>query len=199
MRRVAGRKKVSTPARRGGRKTSSPSRGNRRGESSAMRGEGSGDSAPSNRRLKKGVLTPDEAKSMVKKMRENAGDSFYDVSRLEDPNRIIIFDIPEDPTETVGTDGRDYTNLVPKKIVELEGGDVVNVYHDTSLKAPTMILKAVYGDDDQDPQVEDDHIFMSYSEWKFANSPSNPKNYHKVLWASEGPGGTYDKVYSSVD
>lgn len=197
MRRGA-KRNADAPARRGSRKTSSPPRGNRRG-SSAMRGDGDSGKEQTNRRLKKGVLTPDEAKSMVKKMRENAGEGYYDVSRLDDQDRIIIFDIPEDPTETTGTDGRPYVNLVPKKIVEIENGDVSNVYHDTSLKAPTMILKAVYGDDDNDPQVEDDHIFMSYSDWRPAKSSSNSKNYHKVLWASEGPGGTYDKVYSSVD
>ena len=160
-----------------------------------MRGDGDNEKSKS-RTLKKGVLTAEEAREAVKKMRETSGDSYYDVSRLEDPDRMIVFDIPDDTTTTKGGDGRDYENLVPKKIVELEGGDVIEVYHEVNLKAPTVILNALYGNEKKDPQVEEDHLYMSYSEWQPA---SGSRNYHKVLWASEAEGGMYERIYNSVD
>ena len=170
-------------------------RGRNRQESADMRGDG--ETKKKRKILAKAVLTPDEAKALVKDMRTTSGESYYDVTRLEDPNFMIVFDIPDDYTETIGEDGRPYKNLVPKKIVEMEGTDVIEVYHDTSLKAPTMILNAIYGSKDREAQVEEDHVYMSYANW--LDYKDNPKGYHKVMWDSEAAGGFYERIYNSAD
>ena len=195
------RRRVASSTNESGRsrKTSASSSRRRRAkgeESAAMRGEE--ESGNKRKRvLAKGVISSSEAKEMVKKMRETSGSDYYDVSRLENPDRMIVFDIPDDPTVVTGEDGNDYTNLVPKKIVELEGDDVVEVYHDVSLKAPTMVINAIWGTKDKDPQIEDDDCFMSYANWE--DYKKYDRKYHKVLWAVEGEGGLYEKVYNSVD
>ena len=187
----------STSEAGGTRRGSSSLRGRRKQNSTAeMRGEDEGQTKRK-RVLVKDAVNSDEAKQAIRKMRENSGDNYYDVTRLEDPDRMIIFDIPEAPTVTRGEDGNEYTNLVPKKIVELEGNDIVEVYPNTSLKAPTVVINAIYGTKEKDQQIEDDDCYMSYANWE--DFKKFNRKYHKVLWAAEGEGGFYEKVYNSVD
>ena len=197
---------AASPSSRGGRteRVGTATRKRRGQGNAAMRGEeDNGQQTRRKRVLARGVLSADDAKAMVKKMRETSGADYYDVTRLEDPNIMIVFDIPEEASESQGSDGHTYTNLVPKKIVEvdMESGDVINVFHDTSLKCPTMVSYAIWGCDvrgkERDPQVDEEHIFMSYTNWE--DFKKFNRGYNKVTWASEAAGGVMERIYNSAD
>lgn len=140
------------------------------------------------------IKAADKIKELRKKQQEEMG-SFVQWSDMEG-DKWIVCDIPEEEDLFFEEyEGREYESFMARRVVWLEGENVIREGEQVKVPIRTKLKHAIWGGTTQkgntvDPVAYDDDLYVSMSgHWQ-----KDSKSFHNLTVDFEGAGGQYEEI-----